>query len=99
VRAKGKIARTSPPARELLNGCTFDGLGDFNAQGRRWLHHVANFRIHGTIRAGELAAAQYSANAGRGRRTDCPRHVRDRWVPSTRAKRCEGRPTAQRRQL
>jgi hypothetical protein len=56
VRAKGKIARTSPPARELLNGCTFDGLGDFNAQGRRWLHHVANFRIHGTNRAGELVA-------------------------------------------
>lgn len=34
-----------------MNGRTFDGLDDLNAQGRHWLGHVANVRVHGTTQA------------------------------------------------
>jgi hypothetical protein len=35
----------------FLNGRTFEGLADLNAQGRHWLATVANVRVHGTTQA------------------------------------------------
>ena len=46
---KGKVERSVSYLRDsFLNGRTFDGLDDLNAQGRHWLGHVANVRVHGT---------------------------------------------------
>lgn len=51
-RTKGKVERSVSYLRDsFLNGRTFDGLDDLNAQGRHWLGHVANVRIHGTTQA------------------------------------------------
>ena len=49
-RTKGKVERSVAYLRDsFLNGRTFDGLDDLNAQCRHWLGHVANIRIRGTI--------------------------------------------------
>ena len=51
-RTKGKVERTVGYVRtSFLNGRTFTGLDDLNAQGRQWLGQVANVRIHGTTQA------------------------------------------------
>jgi transposase len=51
-RTKGKVARSVAYLRDsFLNGRTFTGLDDLNAQGRHWLGTVANTRIHATTRA------------------------------------------------
>jgi len=51
-RTKGKVERSVSYLRDsFLNGRTFDGLDDLNAQGRHWLGHVANVRVHGTTQA------------------------------------------------
>ncbi len=51
-RTKGKVERSVSYLRDrFLNGRTFDGLDDLNAQGRHWLGQVANVRIHGTTQA------------------------------------------------
>jgi transposase len=51
-RTKGKVERTVGYVRSsFLNGRTFTGLDDINAQGRHWLGGVANVRIHGTTQA------------------------------------------------
>jgi transposase len=51
-RTKGKVERTVGYVRtSFLNGRTFAGLDDLNAQGRHWLGSVANVRIHGTTQA------------------------------------------------
>jgi hypothetical protein len=49
---KGKVERTVGYVRSsFLNGRTFTGLEDINAQGRHWLGSVANIRLHGTTQA------------------------------------------------
>jgi transposase len=51
-RTKGKVERSISYLRDsFLNGRTFTGLDDLNAQGRHWLGSVANIRIHGTTHA------------------------------------------------
>jgi transposase len=51
-RTKGKVERTVGYVRSsFLNGRTFTGLDDLNAQGRHWLGTVANVRLHGTTQA------------------------------------------------
>lgn len=51
-RTKGKVERSVSYLRDsFLNGRTFTGLDDLNAQGRHWLGSVANTRIHATTRA------------------------------------------------
>lgn len=51
-RTKGKVERSVSYLRDsFLNARSFDGLNDINAQGRHWLGHVANVRIHGTTKA------------------------------------------------
>lgn len=51
-RTKGKVERTVGYVRtSFLNGRTFTGLDDLNAQGRHWLGSVANIRVHGTTQA------------------------------------------------
>ena len=51
-RTKGKVERSVAYLRDsFLNGRSFAGLEDLNAQGRHWLGHVANIRVHGTTRA------------------------------------------------
>lgn len=51
-RTKGKVERSVAYLRDsFLNGRTFAGLDDLNAQGRHWLGSVANIRIHGTTQA------------------------------------------------
>jgi len=51
-RTKGKVERSVSYLRDsFLNGRTFDGLNDLNAQGRHWLGQVANVRVHGTTQA------------------------------------------------
>jgi transposase len=51
-RTKGKVERTVGYVRtSFLNGRTFSGVDDLNAQGRQWLGSVANIRIHGTTQA------------------------------------------------
>jgi transposase len=51
-RTKGKVERTVGYVRtSFLNGRTFTGLDDLNAQGRHWLGSVANVRVHGTTQA------------------------------------------------
>lgn len=51
-RTKGKVERSVSYIRDsFLNGRTFDGLEDLNAQGRLWLAQTANVRIHGTTQA------------------------------------------------
>ncbi len=51
-RTKGKVERSVSYLRDsFLNGRTFSGLDDLNAQGRHWLGSVANIRIHGTTHA------------------------------------------------
>ena len=51
-RTKGKVERSVSYLRDsFLNGRTFAGLDDLNAQGRHWLGSVANIRIHGTTQA------------------------------------------------
>ncbi len=48
-RTKGKVERAVDYVKDnFLNGRTFDGLEDLNAQGRHWLDTTANVRIHGT---------------------------------------------------
>src|ERR1035441_10707511 len=48
-RTKGKVERTVGYVRtSFLNGRTFTGLDDLNAQGRHWLGSVAHVRVHGT---------------------------------------------------
>jgi transposase len=51
-RTKGKVERSVSYLRDsFLNGRTFSGLDDLNAQGRHWLGRVANVRIHATTQA------------------------------------------------
>ena len=51
-RTKGKVERTVGYVRtSFLNGRSFTGLDDLNAQGRHWLGSIANVRVHGTTRA------------------------------------------------
>jgi hypothetical protein len=51
-RTKGKVERSVSYLRDsFLNGRTFAGLDDLNAQGRHWLGSVANVRMHGTTKA------------------------------------------------
>lgn len=51
-RTKGKVERTVGYVRSsFLNGRTFSGLDDINAQGRHWLGSVANVRVHATTHA------------------------------------------------
>lgn len=51
-RTKGKVERSVAYLRDsFLNGRTFHGLDDLNAQARHWLGSVANVRIHGTTQA------------------------------------------------
>jgi len=51
-RTKGKVERSVSYVRDsFLNGRTFAGLQDLNAQGRHWLAQIANVRIHGTTQA------------------------------------------------
>jgi transposase len=51
-RTKGKVERSVSYLRDsFLNGRSFDGLDDLNAQGRHWLGHVANVRLHATTQA------------------------------------------------
>jgi transposase len=51
-RTKGKVERSVSYLRDsFLNGRTFTGLDDLNAQGRHWLGSVANIRVHGTTKA------------------------------------------------
>lgn len=51
-RTKGKVERSVSYLRDsFLNGRTFAGLEDLNAQGRHWLGSVANVRVHGTTQA------------------------------------------------
>jgi transposase len=51
-RTKGKVERSVAYLRDsFLNGRTFQGLDDLNAQARHWLGHVANIRVHGTTQA------------------------------------------------
>jgi transposase len=51
-RTKGKVERTVGYVRtSFLNGRTFAGLDDLNAQGRHWLGSIANVRVHGTTQA------------------------------------------------
>jgi transposase len=51
-RTKGKVERSVSYLRDsFLNGRTFTGLDDLNAQGRHWLGSVANVRVHGTTQA------------------------------------------------
>lgn len=48
-RTKGKVERMVDYVKDnFLNGRTFDGVEDLNAQGRHWLDTVANVRIHAT---------------------------------------------------
>lgn len=51
-RTKGKVERSVSYIRDsFLNGRTFTGLDDLNAQGRHWLGRVANVRLHATTQA------------------------------------------------
>ena len=51
-RTKGKVERSVSYLRDsFLNGRTFSGLDDLNAQGRHWLGTVANIRLHATTHA------------------------------------------------
>lgn len=51
-RTKGKVERSVSYLRDsFLNGRTFSGLEDLNAQGRHWLGTVANIRLHATTQA------------------------------------------------
>ncbi|MGH7091419.1 MAG: IS21 family transposase [Stellaceae bacterium] len=51
-RTKGKVERTVSYVRDsFLNGRTFSGVDDLNAQGRHWLGSVANVRVHATTHA------------------------------------------------
>jgi transposase len=51
-RTKGKVERSVSYLRDsFLNGRTFTGLDDLNAQGRHWLGSVANIRVHATTQA------------------------------------------------
>lgn len=51
-RTKGKVERSIWYLRDsFLNGRTFTGLDDLNAQARHWLGTVANLRLHGTTQA------------------------------------------------
>lgn len=51
-RTKGKVERMVAYLRDsLLNGRTFTGLDDLNAQARQWLATVANVRVHATTQA------------------------------------------------
>ncbi|HLP08451.1 MAG TPA: IS21 family transposase, partial [Opitutaceae bacterium] len=51
-RTKGKVERSVAYLRDsFLNGRTFQGLDDLNAQARHWLGSVANIRIHSTTQA------------------------------------------------
>jgi len=48
-RTKGKVERMVNYVKDnFLNGRSFVGLDDLNAQGRHWLAHTANNRLHGT---------------------------------------------------
>jgi transposase len=49
AQTKGKVERPFPYIRSnVFLGRTFTGLEDLNGQGRHWLDHTANVRIHGT---------------------------------------------------
>ncbi|MBL9136992.1 MAG: IS21 family transposase [Verrucomicrobiales bacterium] len=51
-RTKGKVERSVAYLRDnFLNGRSFTGLDDLNAQARHWLGSVANVRLHGTTHA------------------------------------------------
>lgn len=51
-RTKGKVERMVGYIRDsFLNGRTFSGLDDLNAQARQWLASVANVRVHATTQA------------------------------------------------
>lgn len=48
-RTKGKVERSVDYVKDnFLNGRSFAGIDDLNAQGRHWLETTANVRIHGT---------------------------------------------------
>ena len=47
--AKGKVERMVDYVKDnFLNGRSFNGLEDLNAQARHWLEHTANARVHAT---------------------------------------------------
>lgn len=49
ARTKGKVERMVSYVKDsFLNGRTFAGLEDLNAQARHWLEHTANVRVHAT---------------------------------------------------
>lgn len=51
-RTKGKVERMVAYLRDsFLNGRSFSGLDDLNAQARQWLATVANVRIHATTQS------------------------------------------------
>ena len=48
-RTKGKVERMVDYVKDnFLNGRSFADLPDLNTQGRHWLNHTANVRIHAT---------------------------------------------------
>jgi transposase len=48
-RTKGKVERMVDYVKDnFLAGRTFDSLDDLNTQGRHWLEHTANARLHST---------------------------------------------------
>lgn len=50
-RTKGKVERMVDYVKDnFLNGRTFTDLSDLNTQGRHWLDHTANVRLHSTTR-------------------------------------------------
>jgi transposase len=60
-RTKGKVERMIAYVKDnLLRGRSFVDLPDLNAQGRSWLAHTANVRVHATTgrRPVELLAAE-----------------------------------------
>lgn len=52
ARTKGKVERMVEYVKDnFLNGRAFSSLEDLNAQGRHWLTHTANVRMHATTQA------------------------------------------------
>lgn len=50
-RTKGKVERPVAYVKDnFLAGRSFEGFDDLNAQGRHWMEHTANARIHATTK-------------------------------------------------
>jgi hypothetical protein len=55
-RTKGKVERAVDYVKEnFLNGRSFSGFDDLNAQGLHWLNTTANLRLHATTKERPLA--------------------------------------------